>query len=99
MARKGRKLADGKPVGGKGRFTDKVIDKTHNHYGNAIRRNPGNIDQMKNDIWAIYHHMIANDISVAKISVTNSQTNYRLEVTEISFGKSETSVRVNRNIV
>ena len=58
---KGRKLADGKGVGGKGRLTDKVIDKIQNHYGNAIRRNGGDLKQMKNDIWAIYYHMIRDD--------------------------------------
>lgn len=58
---KGRKLADGKTVGGKGRLTDKVIDKIQNYYGNAIRRNAGDLKQMKNDIWAIYHHMIRDD--------------------------------------
>ena len=32
---KGRKLADGKGVGGKGPLTNKVIDRIQNYYGNA----------------------------------------------------------------
>ena len=36
---KGRKLADGKGVGGKGQLTDKLIDRIQNYYGNAIREN------------------------------------------------------------
>lgn len=37
----GEKLSDGKTVGGKGRLTDKVIDKMQNYYGKAIRENRG----------------------------------------------------------
>ena len=50
---KGKKLADGKPVGGKGRLTDKVIDRIQNYYGKAIRNNPGDLKGMRNDVWAI----------------------------------------------
>ena len=58
---KGRKLADGKGVGGTGRLTDKVIDKTQNYYGQAIRENKGDIEGIKNSIKAIQWHMIEND--------------------------------------
>ena len=34
---KGRKLADGKSVGGKGRLRDKCIDKMQNYYGKAMK--------------------------------------------------------------
>ena len=55
---KGRKLADGKGVDGKGRLTKVQIDKMQNYYGMAIRKNSDNLKGMQNDIWAIYHHMI-----------------------------------------
>lgn len=58
---KGKKLSDGKSVGGKGRLTDKVIDKMQNYYGKAIRGNKGNLERMKTSIKAIQHHMIKND--------------------------------------
>ena len=60
---KGKKLVDGKPVGGKGRPSDKVIDRIQNYYGKAIRNNPGDLKGMRNHVWAIYNHMIeASDI-------------------------------------
>ena len=57
---KGRKLADGKGVGGAGRLTDKVIDRIQNYYGNAIKENSGNLNGMKDSINAIKCHMIEN---------------------------------------
>jgi hypothetical protein len=58
--RKGKKLSDGKTVGGKGRLTDKVIDKMQNYYGKAIRGNKGNLEGMKESIKVIQHHMVKN---------------------------------------
>ena len=39
---KGKRLADGKPVGGKGRLTESVTNSMQNYYGLAIRNNKGN---------------------------------------------------------
>ena len=36
---KGKKLADGKSISGKGRLTDKLMNKMQNCYGVAIRQN------------------------------------------------------------
>ncbi|XP_028405772.1 uncharacterized protein LOC114528348 [Dendronephthya gigantea] len=58
---KGKKLSDGKSVGGKGRLTDKTIDKMQNYYGKAIRENKGNLQEMKRSIKAIQHHIIRDD--------------------------------------
>lgn len=55
---KGKKLEDGKGVGGKGRLIDKVVDKIQNYYGKAIRENPGNLERIKKSINAIKSHMI-----------------------------------------
>ena len=57
---RGTKLSDGKVIGGKGRLTDKKIerDKMQNYFGEAIRNNVGNIESKENDIWAIFKHMI-----------------------------------------
>ena len=60
---KGKKLSDGKPIGGRGRLTDKIIDRMQNYYGNAIRGNKGNVEGMKTSIKAIQHHMIKNESS------------------------------------
>ena len=59
--KKGLKLSDGKAVGGKGRLTDKICDKMQNYYGQAIRNNSGNKDEMVKAIWAILKHMVRND--------------------------------------
>ena len=58
---RGKKLDDGKTVGGTNRLTDKVLDKIQNYYGQAIRNNVGDLEMMRNDIWAIYKHMIENN--------------------------------------
>ena len=36
---KGKKLSDGKGILGKGRLTDKIINKMQSYYGMAIRQN------------------------------------------------------------
>ena len=59
--RKGRKLADGKVIGGAGRLTDKAIDKIQNYYGKAIRSNKGDLQGMKKSISAIFNHIIRDD--------------------------------------
>ena len=51
---KSRKLADGKHISGIGRLTDKKIDQMQNYYGQAIRRNKGNMDGMMTSINAIF---------------------------------------------
>ena len=58
---RGLRLSDGKTVGGKGRLTDKTIDKIQNFYGQCIRNYVGDLDGMKEAIWAIFGHMICND--------------------------------------
>ena len=58
--RKGKKLSDGKGVGGRGRLTDKIMDKMQNYYGKAIRGNKGDLLGMKRSIKAIQCHMIEN---------------------------------------
>ena len=39
--KKGKKLSDVKGVGGRGRLTDKIMDKMQNYYGKAIRGEQG----------------------------------------------------------
>ena len=62
--KKGVKLADGKGVGGRNRLTDAVCDSMQNFYGEAIRKNQGNLKGMVNDISAIPHHMVADPNTV-----------------------------------
>ena len=56
----GKKLPDGKSVGSKGRLTDKMIDKMQNFYGQSIRNTIGDLEDMKNSIWAIFGPMICD---------------------------------------
>lgn len=58
---KGIKLADGKPLSGKNRLTDAIIDKIQNYYGLAIRRHSNNVENMKRAVWAMYFHMCSTD--------------------------------------
>ena len=55
---KGKKLSDGKEVGGKGRLTDKDTDKMQNYYGKAIRGNKGDLKGMQTTIYC-------NDLNIA----------------------------------
>ena len=50
---KGSKLVDGKGVAGRGRLTDRVINRIQNYCGNAIRENCGNLQGIKDRIKAI----------------------------------------------
>lgn len=61
---KGKKLSDGKGVGGKGRLTDKVIDKMQNYYGKAIRENKGDLKGMQTSISAILNHMVKSEVAI-----------------------------------
>ena len=58
---KGKKLDDGRLLSGQGRLTDKKIDSLQNYYGQAIRRNCENLDNMRRDVWAIFFHTISTD--------------------------------------
>ena len=63
---RGLRLSDDKTVGGKGRLTDKSIDKIQNFNGPCIRNYVGDVDEMKKAIWAIFGHMICNDNLILK---------------------------------
>ena len=48
-------------LGGKGHLTEALTDSFHNYYGEAIRRNAGDIKLMKKAVLAIYYHSILTD--------------------------------------
>jgi hypothetical protein len=60
---RGKLLSDGKPLSGKGRLTDKVINRLQNYYGLAIRQNTDSLYQMKKAVGAIIFHCCENDDS------------------------------------
>ena len=53
---KGKKLADGKGIMGKGRLTDKCINTLQNYFGMAIRQNTSSVYLMKKSIGAVLYH-------------------------------------------
>lgn len=57
----GKKLSDGKGIKGRGRLTDAEIDKLQTYYGLAIRRNTGDLKNMKQAVWALYFHKMSTD--------------------------------------
>lgn len=69
---KGKKLGDGKGIGGKGRLTDKVFDRIQNYYGNAKRENSGNLEGMKKSTNAIRSHMIENNDLALEDQIDNN---------------------------
>lgn len=58
---KGRKLSDGKSLGGRGRLSEEEIDKLQLYYGLAIRRHQGNLEAMRNAVWATFFHKASTD--------------------------------------
>lgn len=58
---KSKKCDDGKPLSGKGRLTDKLIDQLTVYYGNAIRANSGSLTNMRKAVWAIWCHTRSTD--------------------------------------
>ena len=63
---KNGKLADGKGVGSKGRLTDAMIDEIQGLYGKAIRSNKGNLQGMKDAVWALFNHKISSSTASLK---------------------------------
>ena len=47
---KGKKLADGKAISGQHRLTEREIDNLQNYYGQAMRRNVNNLENMKRNV-------------------------------------------------
>ncbi|GFT72285.1 uncharacterized protein TNCV_1390091 [Trichonephila clavipes] len=55
------KLSNGKTIGGKGRLTDAIISKLTTFYGNAIRANSHNVNEMRQAVWAVSAHTSSTD--------------------------------------
>ena len=62
---RGKKMSDGKGVGGKGRLTQVKINQIQRYYGMAIRQSVGDVNKMHNAIWAIFHHTILPDPQIS----------------------------------
>ena len=57
----GKKLEDGLAIGGRGRLTDKTIDKLQALYGMAVRGHPNDFQGMARAIWASLMHSVSTD--------------------------------------
>ncbi|GFX58481.1 uncharacterized protein TNCV_416611 [Trichonephila clavipes] len=55
------KLGDGKSIGGKGRFTDRMIVLIATYYGNAIQQNKTCLSDMGKAVWAVYFPIRSSD--------------------------------------
>jgi len=56
-----RKLRKEKKLGGKGKLTDKMIDRLQNYYGVAVRSNKGDLEGMKSAILAGLFHCSSSE--------------------------------------
>ena len=54
-------LSDGNPLCGKGRLTDKYIDRLQKYYGKKIRSNVGSVENMCRATWASLCHRSSTD--------------------------------------
>lgn len=57
----GKKLKDGKGIGGANRLTDNQIDQIQVYFGNAIRGNKNDVVGMRESIWAVFFHKVSTD--------------------------------------
>ena len=55
------KLADGKPIGGAGRLSDRMIEILQHYFGLAVRGNTGNLTSMAKTAWAAVVHKVRDD--------------------------------------
>ena len=58
---KGKKLTDGKTIGGRGRLSDSLIDTFQRYYGKALRQNKGDLPGMEKAVKAIWHHYASTE--------------------------------------
>ena len=65
---KGKKLADGKGVSGKGRLTDKAVTTLQNYYGMAIRQNMGDLQGMRKVVGAVPYH--CSELKMKKLATS-----------------------------
>ncbi|GFT10606.1 uncharacterized protein TNCV_1943441 [Trichonephila clavipes] len=56
-----KKLSDEKTIGGKGDLTDAIISKLTTFYGNAIRANSHNVNEMRQAVWTVWAHTSSTD--------------------------------------
>ena len=61
VAYRGRKLDDGKTIGGAGRLSDGLINSLQNYYGDAIRQNKGDLKGMVRAVQAMLLHSNSSD--------------------------------------
>lgn len=57
----GQKLSDGKPIGGRGRLTEKRMESLQHYYGDAIKKHAGDVTEMSRAIWASVSHSASTD--------------------------------------
>lgn len=62
------KRSDGKGIGRKGKLIDSITDKLRTYYGLAIRHNAEDLKLMRQNIWAIYFHMLSTDDNPRPVS-------------------------------
>ena len=58
---RGRKLDDGKTIGGAGRLSDGLINSLQNYYGDAIQQNKGDLQGMVHAVQATLLHSNSTD--------------------------------------
>ena len=68
---KGKRLDDGKTVGGKGRLTKDRINSVKIYFGKAIRENVGKLYMMKKRIWGILLHTVKNPATSSSIEISH----------------------------
>ena len=70
---------DNSGLGGKGKLTDRQIDKLQNYYGKAIRFNVGNLAGMKRAIHASLRHCASSEAHPLQDHCTGSTSWYRYQ--------------------
>ncbi|KAL8591514.1 hypothetical protein ACOMHN_000529 [Nucella lapillus] len=56
-----KRKAQSQTISGRGRLTDIRIKKLTNYYGSAIKKNAGDLEAMKQAVWATFFHIFSTD--------------------------------------
>ena len=56
-----KQKAMGESIGGRGKLTEDMVKKLQGYYGAAIKANSGNLEAMKQAVWATYFHIASTD--------------------------------------
>ena len=72
-------------MGGSKHLIDKIIDNMQNHFREAILKNSGNLEAIRQDVWAVLKHMVRNDTEILEHEMTLKSLSNNMIIAQIIF--------------